>query len=196
MKQEALQLIKKHGKAEAARRLKVSYSAIKRWELQSGKHFICSICGKELSEYSKLKQHEMKIHGKSTTGPLLSLQVLFFTSTSPEESEESNDTAAALPGPALTLASPEAEEEDTDNKPSLGSDVGSDYAEYTGAEETQEAAMPALATDMSNAGYAEAREEVEETETVTEVQESVLPGGTIHTADIIIIGAVSDTEYR
>ena len=35
--------------------------------------------------------------------------------------------------------------------------------------------MPALATDMSNAGYAEAREEVEETETVTEAQESVLP---------------------
>ena len=68
MKQEALQLIKKHGKAEAARRLKVSYSAIKRWELQSGKHFICSICGKELSEYSKLKQHEMKIHGKNTSG--------------------------------------------------------------------------------------------------------------------------------
>ena len=81
MKQEALQLIKKHGKAEGARRLKVSYSAIKRWELQSRKCCICSICGKELSEYSKLKQHEMKFHGKSTTGPLLSLQVLFFTST-------------------------------------------------------------------------------------------------------------------
>ena len=67
MKQEALQLIKKHSKAEAARTLKVSYSAIKRWELQARKCFICSICGKELSEYSKLKQHEMKIHGKNTS---------------------------------------------------------------------------------------------------------------------------------
>ena len=80
----------------------------------------------------------MKIHGKSTTGPLLSLQVLFFTSTfralCRRGSEESNDTAAALPGPALTLASPEAEEVDTENKPSLVSDVGSDYAGYTGPE--------------------------------------------------------------
>ena len=52
----------------------------------------------------------------------------FYGTLLPEESEESNDTAAALPGPALTLASPEAEEVDTENKPSLASDVGSDYA--------------------------------------------------------------------
>ena len=76
------------------------------------------------------------------------LHEYFYGTLPPEEREESNDTAAALPGPALTLASPEAEEEDTENKPSLVSDVGSDYAEYTGAEETQEADMPALASDM------------------------------------------------
>ena len=62
LKQEALQLIKKHGKAEAARRLKVSYSAIKRWERQSSKSYSCSFCGKELSEMSKLRQHEKKMH--------------------------------------------------------------------------------------------------------------------------------------
>ena len=64
LKQEALQLIKKHGKAEAARRLQIPYSAIMRWETQSIKSFSCSYCGKELSEYSKLKKHEMKVHGK------------------------------------------------------------------------------------------------------------------------------------
>ena len=72
----------------------------------------------------------------------------YFYGTLPaEESEESNDTAAALPGPALTLASPEAEEMDTEDKPSLVSDVGSDYTGYTGAEETQEAAVPAEETE-------------------------------------------------
>ena len=65
----------------------------------------------------------------------------FYSTLLPEESEENNDTAAAL-------ESPEAEEEDTEDKPSLVSDVGTDYAGYTVAEETQEAAMPALATDM------------------------------------------------
>ena len=62
------------------------------------------------------------------------LHEYFYGTLPPEEREESNDTAAALPGPALTLASPEAEEVDTENKPSLVSDVGSDYAGYTRAE--------------------------------------------------------------
>ena len=48
----------------------------------------------------------------------------FYGTLLPEESEESNDTAAALD-------SPEAEEVDTENKPSLAGD----YAGYTGAEE-------------------------------------------------------------
>ena len=66
LKQEALQLIEKHGKAEAARRLQqVSYSTINRWEKQSKKTFSCSFCGKELSEMSKLKQHEKKMHGNN-----------------------------------------------------------------------------------------------------------------------------------
>ena len=64
LKQEALQLIKKIGKAETARKLKIPYSAIVRWETQNKMSFSCSICGKELSEYSKLKKHEMKVHGK------------------------------------------------------------------------------------------------------------------------------------
>merc|ERR1711949_113875 len=62
------------------------------------------------------------------------LHEYFYGTLPPEEREESNDTAAAPPGPALTLASPEAEEVDTENKPSMVSDVGSDYAGYTVAE--------------------------------------------------------------
>ena len=70
----------------------------------------------------------------------------------------------------------------TQNKPSLAGD----YAGYTGAEESavhaevtetvkevQESMLPALASGMGNAGYAE--EEAEVTETVTEAQEPVLP---------------------
>ena len=117
----------------------------------------------------------------------------YFYGTLPaEESGESNDTAAALPGPALTLASPEAEEMDTEDKPSLVSDVGSDYTGYTGAEETQEAAMPALASDMGNAGYAEAGEE---TETVTEAQESVTEAQeSVLAAEDEVAGDDADTE--
>ena len=58
IKQEALELLKKYSKAETARKLKVTYSAITNWATKSKKSFKCSRCGKKLSEKAKLKKHE------------------------------------------------------------------------------------------------------------------------------------------
>ena len=64
LKQEALQLIKLHGKAETARRLNISYSSIKHWEAKEKKEFICKHCGKKLVDSTRLRNHERKMHDK------------------------------------------------------------------------------------------------------------------------------------
>ena len=58
IKQEALELLKKYSKAETARKLKVTYSAIKNWAIKSKKSFNCSLCGKKLCDSTRLKKHE------------------------------------------------------------------------------------------------------------------------------------------
>ena len=65
LKQEALQLIKLHGKAETARRLNISYSSIKHWEAKEKNDYTCNHCGKKLVDSTRLREHERKMHGKN-----------------------------------------------------------------------------------------------------------------------------------
>ena len=58
IKQEALELLKKYSKAETARKLKVTYSAITNWYTSSKKSFNCNLCGKRLSDNTRLRRHE------------------------------------------------------------------------------------------------------------------------------------------
>ena len=86
----------------------------------------------------------------------------------PVETEDSNNTVSAPPG--LSLTADETEEMETDNSGLASDGIGDTEAPRAGYREAQEAAMPASAM-----GGIAGSEEVEETETVTEVQESVLP---------------------
>ena len=58
IKQEALELLKKYSKAETAKMLKVTYSAITNWANSGKKSFKCSRCGKKLCDSTRLKKHE------------------------------------------------------------------------------------------------------------------------------------------
>ena len=66
-KQEALSLAEKVGKAEASRKLNITYSAINNWEAAAKKTHCCSECGKALSDSTKLRDHERRKHGKQWT---------------------------------------------------------------------------------------------------------------------------------
>ena len=58
IKQEALELLKKYSKAETARKLKVTYSAVNNWDCNSKKSFNCSHCGKKMCDSTHLRRHE------------------------------------------------------------------------------------------------------------------------------------------
>ena len=63
-KQKALLLVEKIGKAETARKMNITYSAINNWVSAAKKGYCCSECGKALSDSTELKKHERRKHGK------------------------------------------------------------------------------------------------------------------------------------
>ena len=63
-KQKALLLVEKIGKAETARKMNITYSAINNWVSAAKKGYCCSECGKALSDSAELKKHERRKHGK------------------------------------------------------------------------------------------------------------------------------------
>ena len=64
LKLEALKLVGEVGKAEAARRLNISYSAINNWTAacKKKKQHDCSLCGKQLSSMQNLENHIATSH--------------------------------------------------------------------------------------------------------------------------------------
>ena len=62
LKEEAMNLVGELGKAETARRLGISYSAVSHWETKAKKTFTCTHCGKQLSDSTRLKNHIKRKH--------------------------------------------------------------------------------------------------------------------------------------
>ena len=62
VKQEALNHLQNHTKAEVARILNIHYKSINNWEAATKKKFVCRFCGKKLCSEQRLKQHESSQH--------------------------------------------------------------------------------------------------------------------------------------